>query len=405
MASSIDILNVTNKPEFDDLLTSYKTIVHYPLASSTYGYNEEVRFHVENQNDFWLPSQSWITIEGQLNLNPAESAAVFCDNGALQLFSECKYFLNGIEVDRTRGLGITSTIKGYCTLAPDGILANHNSGWGDFSANVAAANNRNFKVCIPLRFILGFAEDYQKILLGGRQELTFTRARHDRNALVSPTAAEASTVTISRMSWVLPSVGVADKARISLLNVINKDIPISIPFRSWEYHENPAVSQTTDFTWTITSASQLERPRFIIFAFQTDRKDRYPAMSNRFDHVQVTNFKLFLNSESYPYSNLNLDFANNKYGAAYQMYSAFQTAYYNLFPPRPCVQYALFRTECPLFVIDCSKQNERMKITTTDIRLEVQTAAAIPANTVCHCIIIHDKIIEYTPLSNLVRKL
>ena len=148
---------------------------------------------------------------------------------------------------------------------------------------------------------------------------------------------------------------------------MNKDIPITVPFRSWEYHDHPAVPQTTDFKWTITSASQMERPRFIIVAFQTNRKDYILAKTNQFNHVNVTSMKVFLNSESFPYSNLNLDFTHNRYGPAYQMYHAFQTAYYNRYPPTPCAKYSLYGSDLPIFVIDCSKQNERVKIVNTDI--------------------------------------
>jgi len=271
-------------------------------------------------------------------------------------------------------------------------------------ANGVANDEGHFNLCIPLRLILGFAEDYKKILLSARQELVFTRNRHDRNVLVSPTANEASEIRITKMSWYLPSIGVSDKARIPLLNIINKDIPITVPFRTWEHHENPAVPQTTNFTWTITSSSQLERPRYVLFSFQTNRKDNYAMYSNRFDHSNVTNMKLYLNSESFPYTNLNLDSPNSKHGLAYQLFTNFQLSYYNREMLAPCVSYCNFRNYYPIFVIDCSKQNERIKYAVTDIRLEVQTSAPIPANTSCHCLILHDRVIEYTPLSNLVHK-
>jgi hypothetical protein len=405
MMNSINLLDVTSKPRYDDLLISSKYIMHYPLASSTYATCDEIRFQIENQNDFWLPSQSYITIEGTITKNPATSNVRFVRNGGLYLFNECKYLSNGIEVDRTRGLGIATTLKGLCSLSPDKVIALNNAGWSNFPENQAEVEGNHFSLCIPLRLILGFAEDYKKILLSARQELIFIRSNTDRNALVSTTAAEASTVNITKMTWLMPSVGVSDKARISLLNVINKDIPISIPFRLWDYHENPLLPQTSEFSWTITSMSQFERPRYVLVGFQTARKDRYPALSDQFDHVQVTNIKLFLNSEVFPYTNLNLNFNQHKYAYAYQMFTDFQKSYYSRELPSPCMEPSAFGTTHPIFVIDCSKQNERLKIVTTDIRLEVQTAEAIPANTSCHCLILHEKIIEYTPLSNIVRKL
>jgi hypothetical protein len=403
--TSLSLLDITSKPSYDDLLTSNKYIAIYPLASSTYANCDEIKFQVENQNDFWLPSQSYIAIEGTIAKNPAASEVRFVLNGVLHLFSECRYLLNGIEVDRTRGLGIATTLKGLCSLTPDETVSLNNAGWDDFPETQSTVVGNHFNVYIPLRLILGFAEDYQKILLSARQELIFIRSNTDRNALRSDTAAEASSVNITKMTWLLPSVGVADKARISLLNIINKDLPITIPFRSWDYHENPLLPQTTEFTWTITSVSQSERPRFVIVGFQTAKKNSYAAHSDQFDHVNVTNIKLFLNSEVFPYTNMNFNFGEHKYAYAYQMFCNFQKSYYSREWPTPCMKPSVFRSNYPVFVIDCSKQNERIKISTTDIRLEVQTAEAIAANTACYCLILHEKLVEYTPLSNLVKKL
>ena len=117
-------------------------------------------------------------------------------------------------------------------------------------------------------------------------------------------------------------------------------------------------------------------------AFQTNREDRYAAHNEQFDHVNTSNIKLFLNSESFPQSNLNLNFANGIYGTAYQMYYEFQISYYNKYPPSPIIQYTLYGPNYPLFGIDCSKQDERIKYSANDIRVEIQTSAAIPANTV-----------------------
>jgi len=109
-----ELLNVTSKPNYSDLISSYKYIAHYPIASTTYGYNDEIHFQVENQDNFWLPCKSYITIEGKLVRAPATSVITFAaQNALLHLFTECKYLLNGVEVDRTRGLSPATTIKKF----------------------------------------------------------------------------------------------------------------------------------------------------------------------------------------------------------------------------------------------------------------------------------------------------
>jgi len=240
-SSSLAMLDVMSTPEYDDLLAGFKYVPHLPLASSTYGYNELIRFRVENQSDFWLPSESFILIEGQIVKSPSTSAAVFIGNALLHAFTECKYLLNDIEIDQTKNLGISTTMKYLCSLTPDEIISLNGASIGDVRTATITNDKGEFKISIPLRLILGFAEDYKKILLGARQELIFLRSAHDKNVFISETADEASQLKITKMSWFIPSIAVSDKARIPLMNILERDIPITVPFRTWEYHENPAV--------------------------------------------------------------------------------------------------------------------------------------------------------------------
>ncbi|KYM95567.1 hypothetical protein ALC62_13791 [Cyphomyrmex costatus] len=59
----------------------------------------------------------------------------------------------------------------------------------------------------------------------------------------------------------------------------------------------------------------------------------------------------------------------------------------------------------PFTVIDCSRQNESVKSATVDVRIEFDCKENVPANTTAYCLIIHDRVIEYLPLSNVVRKI
>ena len=207
------------------------------------------------------------------------------------------------------------------------------------------------------------------------------------------------------MIWYLPSVSVSDRARIELFETINVDAALKIPFRAWSYFKNPNVPTTTDFTWTITSLSNIERPRYVIVAFQTNKINSYAAHSDYFDNIKVINLRVHLNSENFPYVPMNLNYAHGNYVQAYQMFIDFQRSFYGRVNPTPCVDFKDFADNHAIYVIDCSMQNESVKITTVDIRLDVQTSEAIAANTACHCLVIHDRTVEYTPLSNVVRKI
>ncbi|KYN18627.1 hypothetical protein ALC57_09066 [Trachymyrmex cornetzi] len=59
----------------------------------------------------------------------------------------------------------------------------------------------------------------------------------------------------------------------------------------------------------------------------------------------------------------------------------------------------------PSAVIDCLRQNESFKSATVDVRIEFDCKENVPANTTAYCLIIHDRVIEYCSLSNVVLKI
>jgi len=51
-----------------------------------------------------------------------------------------------------------------------------------------------------------------------------------------------------------------------------------------------------------------------------------------------------------------------------------------------------------------SRQNKSVK-SGMDVRLEFEFKKNIPANTTAYCLITHDRVIEYSPMSSVIRKL
>ena len=84
------------------------------------------------------------------------------------------------------------------------------------------------------------------------------------------------------------------------------------------------------------------------------------------------------------------------------MYANFREQYYE----KECSPYftiSEFLEKSPIVVIDCSKQNDSVKSGAVDVRLEIEADENFPDGTIAYCLIIHDRIVEYTPLTNLVR--
>lgn len=395
-------LQINNNIEMDNSITNIELHTYSPYNLS-FNHSDEIRISVQHQDLIVLPSESMIYIEGTFlkddKTKPATAA--FTNNCMAFLFDEIRYELNGVEIDKCKNPGVTSTVKGYTSFSESESSKLIHSGW---SHNVAPTlTDGTFNFAIPLKHFLGFAEDYQKVIINAKHELILIRSRSDTNSYIS-TANDNMIINIEKLQWKMPHVTVADHEKIKILKTIQSNRMIKASFRSLEIYEYPILPETTQHVWTVKTVAQLEKPRYVIIGFQTDRKNQNAKNMTEFDHCNMTNVKLFLNSECYPYDNLNLNYKKNSFALLYDMYSRFHQSYYNR-QSAPLFSYSDFKSKAPLIVIDTSRQNESMKSSSIDINLEFEFSENIPANTTAYCIIIHDRIIQYNPLSNIVKKL
>ncbi|XP_046751321.1 uncharacterized protein LOC124414418 [Diprion similis] len=401
-----EILNIQTPVIFDESIAHYEIHAHKPYASSTFNNSDEIRITVQHQDLCILPGKSSVHIHGRL-LKADRTATVntqLVNNAICHLFEEIRYEINAVEIDRSKNVGLTSLMKGYASLNPGQSWLMENAGWLDVEEKKKLTDAEgNFDVLIPLSTILGFAEDYRKIVVNAKHELISTRSKTDVNAIVQSQEEEYK-IVINTVEWLVPYLKLADQKKVDLLNFVEKDPPILMSFRSWELYEYPLLSTTSKHVWTVKTSTQLEKPRYVILAFQTSRKNKIGKNASHFDHCNVTDVKLLLNSQSYPYGNLNLNMSRNLYALLYEMYANFQATYYDK-NPEPLLTRSEFLQRAPLLVIDCSKQNESLKYGPVDIRLEFEAKANFPADTSAYCLIVHDRIVEYNPLSGGVKKL
>lgn len=76
----------------------------------------------------------------------------------IHLFDEIRYELNGVEIDRTRQLGIATEIKNFISLNQSESKSLKNSGWNPITTNLPLVSG-HLNFCLPLKILLGFAED------------------------------------------------------------------------------------------------------------------------------------------------------------------------------------------------------------------------------------------------------
>ena len=400
-----EALNIQLPVEFDDSVIQYDFQAHQPYATSTFNSTDEIHITIQNQDQLFLPSKSLIHVQGRLT--KSDGAAVtgisFVNNAICFLFSEIRYELGAEVVDRCKNVGITTIMKGYPSFTPNQTKGLENAGWK--LDNQAITNTEGyFDVLIPLNIIIGFAEDYVRIVANLKQELILIRSNNDKNAILQIAESTNYKISINKLEWFMPHLILSDSYKLNLYKYIKNNPPIAMGFRSWDLYEYPMLPPTIKHVWSVKTTNPMEKPRYVILGFQTDR-NKNKADASKFDHCQLTNVKLFLNSQEFPHGNMKLNVGENQFALLYEMFTQFQTSYYNRKNAKPLINKATFINEIPLVVIDCSKQNETIKFGPVDIRLEIETSIAFPANTTAYCLILHDKIIEYKPISGEVRKL
>lgn len=391
-----NIINVSQKPQFDNSIIK-KEYHSYSSYQQSFKNNDEIRITIQNQDLYVLPSESHLYIEGFASKEDStlSSSINLRNNCMAHLFGEIRYEINGVEIDRTRHLGIATELKNYVSLSKPESENLLNAGWSPFNNDDLTLVNGYFNFCVPLKILLGFAEDFNKIIVNSKHELILLRSKDNKQVLKSSIENEKVKLSILNVTWKIPHIQLADAYKLQMFKTINNRQPLNISFRSWDMHHYPSLPQSTTVLWNVKLANESERPRFLLLGFRSSE--------NKFQHCDLSDIKVHLNSDTYPYDDLNLEFDKNRFALLYDMYLKFQYNYY-FRDAQPLLTRENFKTMAPIIVLDVTHQNESVKSGPIDIRIELKTFKNIPKNTSAYCMIIHDKIFEYVPLTNEIRK-
>ncbi|XP_058985528.1 uncharacterized protein LOC131805849 [Musca domestica] len=385
-----EILNINERPFSDENIVKRDYHSYVPYIQS-FKNNDEIRISIQNQDLYILPSESYLFIEGNLKNSKGEVSqnARLRNNCVGYMFDEIRYELNGVEIDRTRYLGITTEIKNWISLSESESKVMSKAGWkADNDLSVGY-----FNFCVPLNRVLGFAEDFDKVICNSKHDLILLRSANDKNVCYSTMDTEEIKLTITNVVWKVQHIQLSDYRKISFLKTIKDGKALPLAFRSWDCYFNPTFAGGRQHSWSVKLSVNHERPRYVALIFEKD---------NKLEHCELKNIKVHLNSETYPYDDLNVKFEENGYAVLYDMYTKFQQSYY-MREPQPLLTYASFKDK-PIAVIDISNQNEAVKNGPIDLKIQFETNKPIPQNTSTYCLIIHDRLVEYVPLTGIVRK-
>ena len=110
-------LNLLETVQEDTSITSQQSFPFNPINGTQYNNAGIVQINIENQAEYFLPSQSWLQIDGRL-LHDNDGAYTVGDNVALinnapmYCFSNIKYHLGGNEIESVNEPGQATTMMG-----------------------------------------------------------------------------------------------------------------------------------------------------------------------------------------------------------------------------------------------------------------------------------------------------
>lgn len=406
------ILNIGATAASDNSIIRKEFYTYTPYTNS-FSESEEIRIAIQNQDSFLLPSESYLYMQLIVTTENYDDNATekvkFVNNFPSFLFSEARYELNGVEIDRIRNVGVTSTMKlsaASCKLNSIGYYQ-----FNKIFTNKVAQNSKKettYDVMLPLSIWFGFCDDFQKIILNSRHELILKREQNSLNCVHGGSKTLNSTdvkIAVSKLEWKMPHITLADKVKLNVYNFLSKNKKYHIQHRSWDMYEYPELPQTMTHLWSVKTVSHLHRPRYVLVGLQTDRRGNKTEDASKFKGAKVKSIRLYLNSQVYPYHMHEIDVEGGRFSELYNAYANIQSSYYNGSDDQNLFarDYREFQTDV-LFAFDTSRSDESIENGTVDIRIEIDAKENFDAKTSAFCLIIYDNQFTYSPHDGTVSR-
>ena len=108
----------------------------------------------------------------------------------------------------------------------------------------------------------------------------------------------------------MPHVIPADTEKFSVYKTIESKVKVPVAYRTRQC-DMLSVPESTSFTWRLSVKTAPEKPRIV--GFNTAKDGDQTKNPSTFNHVNLRNAYVMLNSDRYPAVDYNLSFANQKF--------------------------------------------------------------------------------------------
>ena len=432
------ILRITDPILKDDSIDKYEEFAYDPVTGTNLNSpGQDIRINIETQDIFTHPSESYLIIEGRLlkadgTAYDRANRITLANNGIMHLFKRIRYELSGQDIENITNVGQATTMLGLLKYPDDfskskglnqlwykdtkntadlegdninaGFKVRHDYIFGKADGDVTPIGSFSFR--IPLKYIFGFCEDYDKTVYGLKHTLTLTRDNDNtaiHKGIVLNLAGDADVlpfgmVLLNKITWFMPHVMPADEDKMQLYKIIERKEKIPVGYRMIQCDSaSVPPGDISSFSWRLAVKSSPEIPRFIIIGFQQNGINNQTTNPSIFTGVNVGNMYVMLNSTRYPATDYNINFGAQQFSRVYGDVTNFRSKFFNMdeLISSPNINPSDYKDLYNLFLFDVSKQSEKLKQSTTDIQVKMFFRAPIPIGVQVYGVIISDRLINF----------
>ena len=236
-------------------------------------------------------------------------------------------------------------------------------------------DKKKFTLMFPLKSVFGFM-DYKKILYLIKINLSLIKKD---DAVISPdifygAAATTGKIIFHKLEWWIPSIQPSLEIEEMIMKRLNTKVPIDITFKKNTSGTNTIPTGSTN-SWKLGNVSNAVR--FIFLAFKPIAAPSYQTNNALFtEHVgadRITSIRIQMNNVYYPIDRMEFDFANHNIVEPYNSY----VECCKTFGVEPQLSYQEYHDLYPIFVIDVSAQDERLKTNGIDITVHIEKSSGL----------------------------
>ncbi|XP_065650258.1 uncharacterized protein LOC136078414 [Hydra vulgaris] len=390
-----EVLNFTEMPNVDNGIERFEFHEYEPINGANLNAGQ-ITINIEQQYFFTLPSEAFLSFEGQLKKVKADGtsyanadAVALTNNGIMHLFSEISYKLSNQNIETIFSPGQATTVLGMLKYPNDFQLTQGlNQLWyKDNTTTAVIADNQGH--------IFGFCDDYDKVIYGLKHTINLAR-QSDDDAIFKLAGVASGKVNLNKISFFMPHVLLSDAERFKLYKQIESKVKVPVSFRQRQC-DSISVPPATSFSWRLSVKSSPDNPRYIIVGFQINKRWDQNANASIFDHCDLKNMYIMLNQEIYPAVDYNLSFPNQQISRVYRGAVVFNEKFYgmNELITQSNINPSDYKDLYPHFTFNVSNQSERLKSTTIDAQIKATFNTAVPAGTKAYAVVISDRMIEF----------